>query len=60
MPGLGSQDFTPSPRQQSDRGATPTEEGLEGISELLVQWERHLSGSTCEELGGVISFLSQD
>lgn len=40
MPGLGSQDFTPSPRQQSDRGATPTEEGLEGISELLVQWER--------------------
>lgn len=25
MPGLGSQDFTPSPRQQSDRGRSPVE-----------------------------------
>lgn len=66
MPGPGSQDLTPSPRQRSGRvrehrRATPTEKGLEGISECsAVRWERHLSVSACDELGGVKSFLSQD
>lgn len=36
MPGLGSQHFTPSPRQQSGRGGS-SEEGPGGISELPAQ-----------------------